>query len=321
MRLTARLPRLAVARFPPAPAPRRPWVELKGKRFSVEVADDDAERARGLMFRDEMEADHGMLFVHDGEEPQAYWMKNTRIPLDILYFDDHERKLVSAAHAPPCSLGDRCPPFPSEGPARTCSSSTPAKRSAGLAGRRRAPFGPASRAQVALDLQRAARGSTLPHARPLPLPDWNSSLPRRRRTSAARHRAADRARRIPAARRRRLRREVQDLRRRAAPQARRRHRPAATLTAINRYLFEELGFAGNTSTTTTRATATQRGLRPQARQPDLAGGGADRADAPARPAARRRFVSRPFPGAIAGRRRHPGDGSVQQGPAGRAKTS
>ena len=92
------------------------WVELKGKRFGVEIADDEAERARGLMFRDEMAADHGMLFVHEGEEPQSYWMKNTRIPLDIIYFD-HDRKLVSVAHAPPCSLGDNCPPFPSEGPA------------------------------------------------------------------------------------------------------------------------------------------------------------------------------------------------------------
>jgi uncharacterized membrane protein (UPF0127 family) len=92
------------------------WVELKGKRFSVEIADDPAERERGLMFRDEMAADHGMIFVHDGEEPQSYWMKNTHIPLDIIYFD-HTRKLVSIAQAPPCSLGDNCPPFPSEGPA------------------------------------------------------------------------------------------------------------------------------------------------------------------------------------------------------------
>lgn len=93
------------------------WVELKGKRFAVEVADDDAERARGLMFRDELAADRGMIFVHEAEEPQAYWMKNTKIPLDILYFD-HRRKLVSAQQrVPPCSLGDRCPPFASEGPA------------------------------------------------------------------------------------------------------------------------------------------------------------------------------------------------------------
>lgn len=93
------------------------WVELKGKRFVVEVADDPAERERGLMFRDDLAPDHGMIFIHDEEAPQAYWMKNTKIPLDILYFD-HMRKLVSAQQrVPPCSLGDRCPPFASEGPA------------------------------------------------------------------------------------------------------------------------------------------------------------------------------------------------------------
>ena len=92
------------------------WVELKGKRFVVEIADDEPERQKGLMFRDEMAPDHGMLFIHDAEEPQSYWMKNTKIPLDIVYFD-HAHKMVSVAHAPPCSLGDKCPPFPSEGPA------------------------------------------------------------------------------------------------------------------------------------------------------------------------------------------------------------
>jgi uncharacterized membrane protein (UPF0127 family) len=97
---------------------RDPWVELAGQRYVIEVADDDAERARGLMYRDAMEANRGMLFIHDAEEPQAYWMKNTRIPLDILYFDDN-RKLVSQQRdVPPCSLGDGCPSYPSDAPAR-----------------------------------------------------------------------------------------------------------------------------------------------------------------------------------------------------------
>ncbi|MGV8944467.1 DUF192 domain-containing protein [Thermomonas sp.] len=95
-----------------------PWVELGGHRYGIEIADDDAERARGLMFRDAMAADRGMLFIHDRQEPQAYWMKNTRIALDILYFDD-DRKLVSQQRdVPPCSLGDGCPPYPSNAPAR-----------------------------------------------------------------------------------------------------------------------------------------------------------------------------------------------------------
>jgi uncharacterized membrane protein (UPF0127 family) len=97
---------------------RGPWVELGGQRYSVEIADDDAERARGLMFRDSMDADHGMLFIHDREEPQAYWMKNTRIPLDILYFDNQRKLVTQQRDVPPCSLGDQCPPYPSEAPAR-----------------------------------------------------------------------------------------------------------------------------------------------------------------------------------------------------------
>ena len=94
------------------------WVELGAQRYAVEVADDDGERARGLMFRDALAAGRGMLFIHEREEPQAYWMKNTRIPLDILYFDAARRLVSQQRDVPPCSLGDRCPPYPSDAPAR-----------------------------------------------------------------------------------------------------------------------------------------------------------------------------------------------------------
>ncbi len=94
------------------------WVELGGERYIVEVADDDASRARGLMFRDSMPRDHGMLFIHEEERPQAYWMKNTRIPLDILYFDSGLRLVSQQRDVPPCTAGDRCPPYPSAAPAR-----------------------------------------------------------------------------------------------------------------------------------------------------------------------------------------------------------
>lgn len=94
------------------------WVEVGGKRYVVEIADDEAERAQGLMFRDELPADHGMLFLHDREEPLAYWMKNTKIPLDILYFDTARRLVSQQRDVPPCTLGDACPPYPSKAPAR-----------------------------------------------------------------------------------------------------------------------------------------------------------------------------------------------------------
>lgn len=94
------------------------WVEVGGQRYQVEIADNDASRAQGLMFRDKMADGHGMLFIHDYEEPQAYWMKNTRIPLDILYFDTGRRLVTQQRDVPPCSAGDACPIYPSNAPAR-----------------------------------------------------------------------------------------------------------------------------------------------------------------------------------------------------------
>lgn len=94
------------------------WVELEGTRYQVEVAADPASRAQGLMYRDSLADGHGMLFIHDEQAPQAYWMKNTRIPLDILYFDNERRLVSQQRDVPPCSAGDRCPPYPSGAPAR-----------------------------------------------------------------------------------------------------------------------------------------------------------------------------------------------------------
>ncbi|WP_407352589.1 DUF192 domain-containing protein [Luteimonas sp. R10] len=94
------------------------WVELAGERYAVEIADTDEERARGLMFRDVLTAGTGMLFIHDREAPQAYWMKNTRIPLDILYFDNGLRLVSQQRDVPPCTSGIGCPSYPSRTPAR-----------------------------------------------------------------------------------------------------------------------------------------------------------------------------------------------------------
>lgn len=94
-------------------------VELRGQRFGVELATDDASRARGLMFRETLAPNAGMLFVFDDEEPRAFWMHNCKISLDILYFD-HDFKLVSSAlSVPPCSLDpSQCPSYASEKPAK-----------------------------------------------------------------------------------------------------------------------------------------------------------------------------------------------------------
>ncbi|MFZ5789190.1 MAG: DUF192 domain-containing protein [Pseudomonadota bacterium] len=53
--------------------------------FSVEIARTTEERARGLMFRDRLAPDGGMLFVYRADQPVSMWMKNTLIPLDMLF--------------------------------------------------------------------------------------------------------------------------------------------------------------------------------------------------------------------------------------------
>ena len=55
------------------------------RRFDVEVMRDDAGRSRGLMFRRSMAPDHGMLFDFEREEPVTMWMKNTYLPLDMVF--------------------------------------------------------------------------------------------------------------------------------------------------------------------------------------------------------------------------------------------
>lgn len=54
-------------------------------RFSVEIADDPMEQRRGLMFREHLAASQGMLFVYPWDGAPAFWMKNTLIPLDMLF--------------------------------------------------------------------------------------------------------------------------------------------------------------------------------------------------------------------------------------------
>lgn len=94
-----------------------PAVELHGHRFSVELATNEPTRERGLMMRTSMDPGHGMLFVFPSTAPRAFWMKNTLIPLDILYFGK-DRKLVSMQlDVPPCKA-DPCPIYPSDAPAR-----------------------------------------------------------------------------------------------------------------------------------------------------------------------------------------------------------
>lgn len=72
-------------------------------RYSVEIADDEASREHGLMDRRTMAASHGMLFEFPERAPVTFWMKDTYLPLDMLFIDADGTVKRIVLHAPPMS--------------------------------------------------------------------------------------------------------------------------------------------------------------------------------------------------------------------------
>ncbi|WP_225205402.1 DUF192 domain-containing protein [Novosphingobium huizhouense] len=85
----------------------------QAQSFTVEVASTPAEQAKGLMNRTEMDERRGMIFPFDPPQRTAFWMKNTILPLDIIFIGADHRVLNVAANAVPYDLT----PLPSAGPA------------------------------------------------------------------------------------------------------------------------------------------------------------------------------------------------------------
>lgn len=71
--------------------------------FVVELALTDEQRARGLMFRESLADDAGMLFLYERDRPRSMWMKNTLIPLDMLFIDRRGRVIRIAERTTPLS--------------------------------------------------------------------------------------------------------------------------------------------------------------------------------------------------------------------------
>ncbi len=83
--------------------PRLPTttVVISGINIEAELAYTDETRSRGLMYRESLAPDAGMLFVFPVAEPQSFWMKNTKIPLDLIWLNER-KEIVYFVTAEPC---------------------------------------------------------------------------------------------------------------------------------------------------------------------------------------------------------------------------
>lgn len=95
-----------------------PVVLPDGSEIQAELAANFSERQRGLMFREFMPADQGMLFLFGSSATWRFWMLNTLIPLDIIWMNEDREIIFISAHTPPCPSGNSCPTYGPNEPSR-----------------------------------------------------------------------------------------------------------------------------------------------------------------------------------------------------------
>ena len=89
-----------------------------GVVIQVEIADTMKKRAEGLMYREHLAKDRGMLFTFDQAQPWVFWMKNTKIPLDIIWMNEKKQVIHIARNVPICTrTDDGCPQYQPNDPA------------------------------------------------------------------------------------------------------------------------------------------------------------------------------------------------------------
>lgn len=101
---------------PPTAATGPRVILPSGSVYRLELARTPQEQAQGLMFRESLPPNTGMLFVFDAAGVHAFWMKNTMIPLDMIWMDEAGRVLFVSADTPPCKA-DPCPNYGPDAPA------------------------------------------------------------------------------------------------------------------------------------------------------------------------------------------------------------
>ena len=87
---------------------RQGKVCFKNNCFGIELAITDEEQMQGLMFRKSLDKNKGMLFVFSGEGEYTFWMKNTLIPLDIIWINENKEVIFISENTQPCKE-DPCP--------------------------------------------------------------------------------------------------------------------------------------------------------------------------------------------------------------------
>lgn len=89
-----------------------------GVVIQVEIANTMKKRAEGLMYREHLAKDRGMLFTFDQAQPWVFWMKNTKIPLDIIWMNEKKQIIHIARNVPICTrTDDGCPQYQPNDPA------------------------------------------------------------------------------------------------------------------------------------------------------------------------------------------------------------
>src|SRR5687768_38637 len=103
---------------PPAPVPAGPRVVLPDDfAYTVEIAADPDLRAQGLMYRDQLRPATGMLFFFPVDGDYGFWMKNTLIPLDMIWIDSDRKVVHIKTNVPPCRI-EQCPSYDPGVPSR-----------------------------------------------------------------------------------------------------------------------------------------------------------------------------------------------------------
>ena len=101
----------------PTPVTGPRIVMPSGSVYSVELARTPEEQQQGLMFRESLPPLHGMLFLFGESSVHKFWMKNTMIPLDMIWMDEAGKVIFISANTPPCKA-DPCATYGPNAPAR-----------------------------------------------------------------------------------------------------------------------------------------------------------------------------------------------------------